>query len=167
MASNEHKTAAELEAEIEMQRNRVSDTIDEIQDRLSPGQIVDQLMSYTKGGAGDFAQNMGKSMMSNPLPVALLGVSLAWLMTGKSPMDLAGAGRSHRSRSSGSYYPPQYDGATDVSDYDDDYVSEGGSGTRLGWRRQGQALRGWRRRVRRRRYAFRRRRPPVGCSFPR
>ena len=111
MASNDHKSAAELEREVEMQRNRVSDTIDEIQDRLSPGQIVDQLMSYTKGGAGDFAQNMGKSMMANPLAGGAARRQPRLADDGQEP-----DGR-HRRPAAGTaaggpanYHPPYYDG---------------------------------------------------------
>jgi hypothetical protein len=79
---DEHKSSAEIEREIETQRSRVSSTIDEIQEQLSPGQLVDQFMSMTKSGGGDFAKNLGHAISSNPLPVALLGASLVWLMSG-------------------------------------------------------------------------------------
>lgn len=77
---NEHKSSAELQREIEMQRNRVENTIDEIQAKLSPGQLVDELLAYTKGGGGEFVSTLQRQVTANPLPVALLGVSLAWLM---------------------------------------------------------------------------------------
>lgn len=77
---SEHKSAAELEREIELQRGRVEDTIDQIQQKLSPGQLVDELMAYTKGGGGEFLASLQRNVTANPLPVALLGVSLAWLM---------------------------------------------------------------------------------------
>ena len=78
---SEHKTAAELEREIQVQRTRVESTIDQIQERLSPGQLVDELLSYGKShGGGDFVANLGRSATSNPLPVALVGIGLAWLM---------------------------------------------------------------------------------------
>lgn len=77
---NDSKTAAELQREIDMQRNRVEDTIDQIQERLSPGQMVDELLAYTKGGGGEFVSSLQRNVTANPLPVALLGVSLAWLM---------------------------------------------------------------------------------------
>lgn len=85
MADHHNKSSAELEREVEMQRSRVSDTIDQIQGQLSPGQLVDQFMAMTKGGAGDFAQNLGRSITANPLPVALMGASLIWLMSGRGP----------------------------------------------------------------------------------
>lgn len=77
---SEHKTSAELQREIEMQRTRLESTIDQIQDKLSPGQLVDELMAYTKGGGGEFVASLQRNITANPLPVALLGVSLAWLM---------------------------------------------------------------------------------------
>lgn len=77
---SENKTSAELQREIEQQRSRVEDTIDQIQDKLSPGQLVDELLAYTKGGGGEFVASLQRNVTANPLPVALLGVSLAWLM---------------------------------------------------------------------------------------
>lgn len=77
---SDHKSAAELQREIEMQRTKVEDTIDQIQQKLSPGQMVDELLAYTKGGGGEFVSTLQRQVTANPLPVALLGVSLAWLM---------------------------------------------------------------------------------------
>jgi ElaB/YqjD/DUF883 family membrane-anchored ribosome-binding protein len=77
---NDSKSAAELQREIELQRSRVEDTIDQIQQKLSPGQMVDELLAYTKGGGGEFISTLQRQVTANPLPVALLGVSLAWLM---------------------------------------------------------------------------------------
>lgn len=92
-----HKSAAELEREIEMQRTRVESTIDQIQQKLSPGQLVDELLAYTKGGGGEFMTSLQKNVTSNPLPVALLGVSLAWLIA--KPGDSASSSRSDSDRS--------------------------------------------------------------------
>jgi len=76
----ESKTSAELQREVEAQRSRVESTIDQIQDKLSPGQMIDELLAYTKGGGGEFLAGLQRNVTANPLPVALLGVSLAWLM---------------------------------------------------------------------------------------
>jgi len=77
---SDNKSSAELQREIEMQRNKVENTIDEIQAKLSPGQLVDELLAYTKGGGGEFVSTLQRQVTANPLPVALLGVSLAWLI---------------------------------------------------------------------------------------
>ncbi len=85
MAINGNNRSAQLEREVEAQRNRVESTIDEIKDRLTPGQLVDEMLSYTKHGGAHFAANLGNTVTANPLPVALIGIGIAWLMSGQKP----------------------------------------------------------------------------------
>jgi hypothetical protein len=86
------KSAAELETEVAGHRAEVEHDLQALQDRLSPGQIVDQLFDYAKNGNGaEFTRNLGRSVRDNPLPVALMGVGMAWLMMG-------GAGESRGRR---------------------------------------------------------------------
>jgi len=87
--NTDHKSAAQLQREVEAQRSKVESTIDEIQAKLSPGQLVDELLAYTKGGGGEFVSTLQRQVTANPLPVALLGVSLAWLMA--KPQDASAA----------------------------------------------------------------------------
>lgn len=82
MANNGHESSARLEMEVDAQRHRVESTIDEIKERLTPGQLVDEVLSYTGSGGAKFASNLGQTLSANPVPAALLGVSLAWLMAG-------------------------------------------------------------------------------------
>lgn len=79
------KDSAQLEREVEEQRQKIESRIGEIRERLSPGQIVDELLSYTKNGGQHFAANLGQTVSNNPLPAALLGISLVWLMSGQGP----------------------------------------------------------------------------------
>src|SRR5690606_29826793 len=88
-----NKSAAELEREVEVQRSRLSSTLDEIQSKMSPGELLDGFMDYTKGGSTEFVQNLGRSVKENPLPVALVGAGLIWLMTGSGKHN--GNARSH------------------------------------------------------------------------
>lgn len=74
--------SAEMEREVAAQRHRVESTIDQIREKLSPGQLVDEVLSYTKNGGKDFASSLGHTATANPVPTALLGISLAWLMFG-------------------------------------------------------------------------------------
>jgi hypothetical protein len=75
------KSAADLEREVAEQRNRVEARIGEIKDRLSPGQLLDEALSYTKHGGAHFASNLSSQIAANPLPAALVGVGLAWLIS--------------------------------------------------------------------------------------
>ncbi|WP_075293237.1 DUF3618 domain-containing protein [Pararhizobium arenae] len=88
METNE-KTSADLQREIDRDRERIGERIDAIQERMSPGQLVDEVIAYAKGSGGaDYVNNLGHALKNNPLPVALIGVSLAWLMAkGSTPTE--------------------------------------------------------------------------------
>jgi len=99
------KDSAQLEREVEEQRQRIENRIGEIRDRLSPGQIVDELLSYTKNGGQHFAANLGQTVSNNPLPAALLGISLVWLMSGQGPKLAMPHMASDRPRAPRQEYP--------------------------------------------------------------
>lgn len=99
------KDSAQLEREVEEQRHKIENRIDEIRERLSPGQIVDELLSYTKNGGQHFAANLGQTVSNNPLPAALLGISLVWLMSGQGPKLSASPAHSEPARPRGMEYP--------------------------------------------------------------
>ena len=76
MASSE-----QLEHEAEATRARIEATLAELRGRISPGQIADQAFDYARQtGGGDFVRHLGRQVADNPLPVALMGAGLAWLM---------------------------------------------------------------------------------------
>lgn len=75
------KSAAALERDAEQRRAALTATLDELRQSMSPGQVVDQLLDYAKqSGGGDFLRNLGSQVRTNPLPVALIGSGIAWLM---------------------------------------------------------------------------------------
>ncbi|MBB3657854.1 hypothetical protein FHX15_003096 [Rhizobium sp. BK650] len=81
MPHSSQKSSAELQHEIDSDRERIEARIDAIQERMSPGQLVDELIAYAKRtGGADYLSNLGRAVKDNPLPVALMGVSLAWLV---------------------------------------------------------------------------------------
>ncbi|PZM16457.1 DUF3618 domain-containing protein [Rhizobium tubonense] len=81
MERSMEKSSAEIQREIDVDRLRIEDRIGAIQERMSPGQLVDEVLAYAKGtGSGEYVSNLGKALKENPLPVALMGVSLAWLI---------------------------------------------------------------------------------------
>ncbi|NLS06375.1 DUF3618 domain-containing protein [Rhizobium sp. P32RR-XVIII] len=81
MANSIEKTSSDLQREIDADRQRIGDRIDAIQERMSPGQLIDEVLVYAKSsGGGEYVRNLGQALKDNPLPVALMGISLAWLM---------------------------------------------------------------------------------------
>ncbi|MCE5977598.1 DUF3618 domain-containing protein [Pseudomonas sp. JR33AA] len=68
-----------LEQEINAKREHISDLMDALEDRLSPGQMVDRVLGYAKGNGGEFFQNLGTTLKNNPVPATLTVLGLAWL----------------------------------------------------------------------------------------
>lgn len=75
---NEVRSPEQIEREISELRAQISDTLDAVQDKLSPGELLDQALGYAKGG-GAIAADIGRGMRDNPIPATLFGISLAWL----------------------------------------------------------------------------------------
>lgn len=73
--------ANRIERDLEHTRSRLDATIDALQQKLSPGEIFEQALDYMKeSGGGEFGRNLVATMRDNPVPVALVGIGLAWLM---------------------------------------------------------------------------------------
>jgi ElaB/YqjD/DUF883 family membrane-anchored ribosome-binding protein len=96
MRTNGQRKPQEILAEIDRTRSDMDSTLTAIEQRLTPGQLVDQGLDYLRhSGASDFAANLGNSVRDNPLPVSLVGIGLAWLMAaGKSGSGRAATGPS-------------------------------------------------------------------------
>jgi hypothetical protein len=74
----------QLERETETCRDQLAETLDELRARMTPGEVVDQLVDYAKDTTGGlFIENLKQQVANNPLPVALMGAGFAWLMFGK------------------------------------------------------------------------------------
>ena len=76
-------SSGEIRNEIEHTRSEMSDTLDAILRRLSPSELANQIMGYFNGPKA-FASNLGNTVKENPIPIALLGIGLAWLMASSS-----------------------------------------------------------------------------------
>lgn len=79
------KSSAQIEREVEQTRNNVADTLDTLRHKLQPGQMMDnvvgQVSDYVRSSGGtEFVRNLGASVRNNPLPVALIGAGIAWLL---------------------------------------------------------------------------------------
>jgi ElaB/YqjD/DUF883 family membrane-anchored ribosome-binding protein len=80
-------TRAEIErtrADIERTRADMSETVDAIQDRLSPESLKEQAKDRVKEATVGKAQEAGSGIIgtirANPLPAALTGIGLGWLL---------------------------------------------------------------------------------------
>lgn len=83
-----------IEEDLRVTRARMDGRLTELQERLTPGQILDDAMAYFRdSGGGDFGRNLVASVRSNPLPAAITGIGLAWLMASGSGVT-AGIGNA-------------------------------------------------------------------------
>lgn len=79
------KSSEDIEREVEAARGDLDRTVEALKDKMSPGQLIDELTrSFKGGGAGDVMSNLGAQVRENPMALAMIGAGMAWLMTGKA-----------------------------------------------------------------------------------
>jgi hypothetical protein len=89
---NEFEQPADIEREIERTRERMSQNIDVLGDRLSPHNLKEQAKEALTEKAHEVASSVGKGARRtgsraatfatrNPLPVAAVGLAAIWLLT--------------------------------------------------------------------------------------
>ena len=74
-----------IERDLARTRARVDTRLEELQDHLTPKQMLNDAFGYFRGGEGaDFTKDLVTRARANPLPVALTGIGIAWLMASAS-----------------------------------------------------------------------------------
>jgi len=66
----------QIEQDINRSRSALNDTIERLGGKLSPGQIVDEVLGVAQGQFGQFTTNVGKQVRDNPLPLLLIGAGV-------------------------------------------------------------------------------------------
>lgn len=80
------QSTEDLEREAENIRSQVVDRAEGLREKMTGGQLVDDLMSNeTLSAATGALSSLGRQIQSNPVPFALIGVGLAWAMFGPAP----------------------------------------------------------------------------------
>ena len=124
MATDRHdRSADEIRRDIEDTRADMHETVDALERKLSPGQLVDEVWSRvrTSGGTGG-AGAIGDVIRDHPLPLALMGLGVAWLAVEKATESPGERLRSrHGHVGAGTYEPAE----GRVGPYRGDAVSQG------------------------------------------
>ena len=95
--SDKHSDPQAIEHDLAVTRARLAAHLDELSGRLSPGQLLDEGLSYLRDGqAATFVRNLGTQVRENPLPVTLAGIGLAWLAASSSMNGRGAYGASSR-----------------------------------------------------------------------
>jgi hypothetical protein len=75
----------QLKRQAEEARWQVSETLEELRGRMTPGRVVDQVIGYTRDSpVGEFLRNLGREVRENPMPLILIGIGIGWLMVASS-----------------------------------------------------------------------------------
>ncbi|MGD9982459.1 MAG: DUF3618 domain-containing protein [Hyphomonadaceae bacterium] len=69
-----------IEADLNQSRHRLNDTLEALGHKLSPGQMVDEVLGLVQGQAGDFAGKLGRQVKDNPLPTLLIAAGVGMLL---------------------------------------------------------------------------------------
>lgn len=71
-----------IERDIDHIRHRIGSTVDQLEARLSPNQLIDQAIRSVREHGGEAAGNVGTLVKQNPLALLMVGAGVAWLMRG-------------------------------------------------------------------------------------
>jgi len=123
---DERDEVVEIQDTIEQTREQMSETIGELQERLSPAHIKAQIREATIGKVENMAQRASDTMYearqsvvstvtSNPVPAALVGIGLAWLWMNRRNGGSSYEDTARRWRYRGGGYDRGYDRYPDES----------------------------------------------------
>ena len=78
------KDPDELEREIDQTRTEIGHIVPALENKLSPGELIDTALGYVKGGGGEFFGNLSNTVKANPVPTVLTSIGLIWMMAGQN-----------------------------------------------------------------------------------
>lgn len=92
------RTSAEVEAEVEASRSDLDRNVEALKQKMSPGQLFDEAARMMGGTGQQVASRFAEQAKANPMPLAVMGLGLAWLMasnrSGASSAGYVGESRS-------------------------------------------------------------------------
>lgn len=109
----ENKSSDAIKADIAQKRNEMGQKIDMLQERLDPNRLKEQMQEsvqgavsdtadavagYLRENVGDIAYSIADTIKRNPVPTALIGVGIGWLLMHETNSS---AGRKQKNRSYG------------------------------------------------------------------
>lgn len=69
-----------IERDIDQTRHRIDSTLDALSQKLSPNRLAAEALDAVRANGGEFAGNMLRTAKENPVALAMLAGSFAWLM---------------------------------------------------------------------------------------
>ena len=97
-STSDHRSAREIEADLERERADLAETLDELQDRVSVDRMAREALGMIRSNAGSYARSLDSAVRANPLALAVTAAGLAWLMFGSGPSSRSLSGHARRGR---------------------------------------------------------------------
>jgi hypothetical protein len=98
-------TSWRYERDAEQTRHRLADNFDELNNRLTPGQVFDEMLTYARGGSGTFFRALSNASRENPVPSLLIAAGAMMFLSEKMGLNRYIAPRRHDANG-GSLYSP-------------------------------------------------------------
>ena len=89
------KNPATLEREINQTRSEMNQTLDALEQRLTPGQLVDECLKFFGKQGSEVLNSLGTCAKENPVPLMLTAIGITWMMLPSQRRTPAMAYRSH------------------------------------------------------------------------
>lgn len=79
--NNHDRSLDDIQSQIRRTRGRLDETLSAVEARLEPGQLMEHGVGYLRNhGVTEYFVSLGDAAKRQPLPLALVGAGLAWLM---------------------------------------------------------------------------------------
>ena len=85
------KTSAELEREVEDARGRIDRTVEALKDKMQPKELFDEATRIMGGTSNKVLTTAVEQLRENPIPIALIGLGVAWLAISQTRKSAASA----------------------------------------------------------------------------
>jgi len=95
----------DLQREADAIRADMDRTLDALERKLSPKQLLDRSLSYMQANGGDLLQKIGATVNKNPLPLLVTSAGLVWLVASSRRSSSSRFETSSTSPRSGDFNP--------------------------------------------------------------
>lgn len=86
-----NRSSEEVEADVEASRNELDRDVAALKEKMTPGQLLDEAREMMGAGGRQVASKFVDQAKQNPMPLAVMGLGLAWLMasnrSGSAPSE--------------------------------------------------------------------------------
>jgi Protein of unknown function (DUF3618) len=94
-------SAWRYERDAEATRHRLANGLDELNSRLTPGQVFDEMLTYARGSGGTFFRSLSNASRENPIPSLLIAAGAMMFLSEKLGLkDYIGSRSDSRDRGS-------------------------------------------------------------------